>query len=326
MWPLALLAACILFTSFTVFDQVMNRTGFEFLLNDQLARHYRVMDGTAIDPWQYRVLSEVVVAAALRLARWLGLSSAVLTAFIGVRLAQNLAVFLLAAVYWRRLGLERLVMLVALAVLAWGITYSGYASDLAFSTYSDLIFYLVSAILILENRVTWSLPLTLLAALNRETAGLIPALVLATAWGRKEGRIHADSRRVVIAGVGFALYALTYGVLRLALGPREMMQPYDHHVGLDMLWFNLTSSYTYVFGFSMMSVVPFMALYFWKTWPEILRRFFWALVPAWLGVHLLFGALQEARLLLVPYVLVILPAALLALQSSLQSPARAVAD
>ncbi len=314
LWARGILGACLLFTIFTVYDQVTNRTGEEFLLNDQLARHYRVMDGTAIDPWQYRVLSELVVAGALRAARWLRLSEPVLTAFVAVRLAQNLVVFLLAAFYWRRLGVERLMLLVALAALAWGITYSGYASDLAFSTYSDLIFYLVCAILILEGRHGWVLPVVILAALNRETAGLIPALVLATGVGRSGGRVILERRRLAIAAAGFALYLACYGGLRLALGPRDMMRPYGHQAGLDMLWFNLTSVKTYLFGFSMMSVVPFIAFFYWRSWPDVLRRFFWALVPAWLGVHLLFGALQEARLLLVPHVLILMPAAFLAIQ------------
>lgn len=314
LWCLAVLAVCVLLTLFTVFDQVTNRTGEEFLLNDQLARHYRVMDGTAIDPWQYRVLSELVVAAALRAARWLGLSSPVLTAFVVVRLAQNLAVFLLTAFYWQRLGTKRPMLLVALAALAWGMTYSGYASDLAFSTYSDLVFYLLSAILILEGRYTWVLLVVTLASLNRETAGLIPAMVLATAVGRSGPRLTLERRRLWVAAIGLALYLACYGSLRLALGPRDMMRPYGHQAGLDLLWFNLSSSNTYVFGFSMMSVIPFLAFFYWRSWPDILRRFFWALVPVWLGVHLFFGALQEARLLLVPYVLTVMPAAFLAIQ------------
>ncbi len=317
-WAVALLSACVLFSLFTVFDQVMNRTGIEWLLNNQLPRHLRVLDGTAIDPWQYRLFPEYVVEGAIRIARGLGLSSAALKAFVGVRVAQNLLIFLVAAAYWGRLGLKRVMVLVGLAALAWGITYSGYGSDLAFSTYFDLLFYLLAATLILDRRYWWVLLVVAVACLNRETSGLIPTMLVATAWTRDEGGIHFDRRLLAVAALGFALFMAGYGGLRLILGPREMMHPYDHQVGLDLLMFNLTNSYTYVFGFSMMSVFPFVAVFHWKTWPQILHRFFWAIVPIWIAVHLFFGVLYEARLLLVPYAVVLMPAALLAVQRSIQ--------
>jgi hypothetical protein len=324
-WAVALLSACVLFSLFTVFDQVMNRTGIEFLLNDQLTRHQRVLDGTAVDPWQYRLLPEYVVEAAIRIARGLGLSSPVLKAFVAVRVAQNLLIFLVAAAYWSRLGLKRVMVLVGLAALAWGITYSGYASDLAFSTYFDVLFYLLSATLILERRYWWVLLVVAVACLNRETSGLIPAMLVATAWRRDGGGIHLDRRLLAVAALGFALCVAGYGGLRIILGPREMMHPYDRQVGLDLLVFNLTNSYTYVFGFSMMSVFPFVAFFYWRIWPEILHRFFWAIVPIWVAVHLFFGALAEARLLLVPYAVVLMPAALLAVQRSVQGQPAVVA-
>lgn len=317
-WGLAVFGACVLFSLFTVFDQVLNRTGIEFLENDQLMRHRNVLEGRAIDPWQYRIFAEYVVEVAIRAANWLGLSSAVLKAFVAVRVAQNLLIFLAAAVYWRLLGLRRLITLLALAAFAWGITYSGYASDLAFSTYFDILFYLISGILILTGRYVWLVPVVAFAALNRETSGLIPVMLAAVAVGRLGSSRKVDRRALIVAGVCLGLYLVETGMLRVVLGPRELMHPYDHSVGLDLLVFNLTNRYTYVLGFSTLSVIPLIALFYWRRWPPILHRFFWGIVPVWMIVHLLAGALAEGRLLLVPHALVFMPAAFLAAQGESQ--------
>jgi len=65
-WPVGLGLISALLTFFTVYDQLFHRTVVEFVLGDQLDRHRQVLAGVAIDPWQYRLLPELVVEAAIR--------------------------------------------------------------------------------------------------------------------------------------------------------------------------------------------------------------------------------------------------------------------
>jgi hypothetical protein len=316
-WVLVLVVVSILFSLFTVYDQITERTGIEFLLTKQLRRHREVVEGRSFDPWQYRIFGDYLVAAVIKAARWLGVGSVEIRSFALVRLAQNFLIFIVAAVYWGRLGLRRMHTLVALAFLAWGISYSGYGSGLAFSTYFDVLFYLLAAIIILSGRYFWLIPVMVLAAINQETSGLIPFMLAAVALKPPAGQ-KLNRKVLTIAGICLLIYVLEYGLLRLVFGLRELSTPYGEELGFNLVVFNLTSAKTYSFVFATLSIVPLVALFYWKRWPEILKRFFWAVVPVWLGVHLFLGVLAESRLLLVPQVVVFLPAALLAVQKEAQ--------
>ncbi|MFQ5924050.1 MAG: hypothetical protein ACE5M4_14530, partial [Anaerolineales bacterium] len=313
-WPIALLLTSLLLTFFTVYDQILNRTGIEFLLGDQLERHQAVLAQQAIDPWQYRIFPELVVGAAIRISRAIDLKNPEISAFAAVRGIQNLAIFLAAAAYWGRLGIGRFHVLLGLLILAWGISYAGYGSGLAFSTYFDILFYLVAGWLILTSRLILMLPLVAIAAINRETSGLMPIMLAATAWGIIRDPRYVDRKRLIIALAALLINGVFYGLLRGILGSRELMTPYGHQLGLDLLIHNLTSRHTYFSSAAVFSVLPFMAVFFWARWPTVLKRFFWAIVPIWVSVHLFVGVIAEARLLLVPHAVVLLPAALFVVQ------------
>ena len=319
-WPIALLIVALLLTFFTVYDQILNRTGIEFLLDDQLERNQAVLAQQAKDPWQYRVFPELVVGAAIRLTRAIDLRSPELIAFAGVRSIQNFAIFIAAAVYWGWLGIRRFHVLLGLLILAWGISYAGYGSGLAFSTYFDILFYLIAGWLILSGRAILVLPLVAIAALNRETSGLMPLMLAATAWGISRDARDVDKKQVVIALVALIIFIVLYGLLRGFLGSRELMTPYGQQLGLELFIYNLTSRHTYFSYIAVFSVLPFLAVFFWARWPIVLKRFFWVIVPIWLGVHLFLGVIAEARLLLVPYALVFLPAVLLVVQGEARKP------
>jgi hypothetical protein len=312
-WALVLVVVSLMFSLFTVYDQITERTGIEFLMTKQLRRHREVVEGRSFDPWQYRIFSDYLVAAVIKAARWLGVGSPELRSFAAVRVLQNLLIFITAGVYYRWLGLKRLHTLTALAFLAWGISYSGYGSGLAFSTYFDVLFYLFAAMIILSGRYFWLIPVMVLAAINQETSGLIPFMLAAAALKPPSGQ-KLNRKALTIAGICLLIYFLEYGLLRLIFGMRELSTPYGEELGFNLVIYNLTSAKTYSFVFATLSIAPLVALFYWKRWPDILKRFFWAIVPVWLGVHLFLGVLAEARLLLVPQVVVFLPAALLAVQ------------
>lgn len=291
--------------------QYVSMRGLDYLEQDQLARHQAVLAGNAGDPWQYRILSAYLVQGALDVCQSLSIPHPAATAFIAFRIAQDTLILLLASAYYRRLGLRLPAALLGMALLAWGMSYSHFDSDLQFGTFFDLLFYLLAGLLILQRRFLWIIPLTALAALNRETSGLIPFLLLAVglfALPRPSRR-----RTLPIFAAAFGLYLAIFFGLRLAYGAQTPILPYGHTAGLDLLGYNLLRPVTWSRLVATFSIIPLVALIGWRRWTPHLRLFFWALVPVWLGVHAVAAVLAETRLLLVPQALVFIPAALLAL-------------
>jgi len=77
-----------------------------------------------------------------------------------------------------------------------------------------------------------------------------------------------------------------------------------------MLLNNLRSPQSWLYVFATLGVLPAMAIAFWSRWPPVLRAWFWALIPVWFLIHGLAAVAAEARLFLVPQVLVFIPGAL----------------
>jgi len=299
----------LLFALMTVALQV-RAVGLPYLQEgkDQWVRHRAVLDGTAIDPWQYRVLSEGVAEGFVRLAKLLHVRDPAPAGFIAFRLVQDTLLFLLAWIYYRRLGVSPGPCVVGLACLAWGMSNGIYNSDLQFSTYSDVIFYLLAGMAVLRGSLGWIPFLSGLAGLNRETSLLIPLLPLAglaTPNGRSQRRNILKA-----AGLSMTIALAVFLGLRYAFGPRPpgLSTP---PIGLDMLAFNLGRYESWLYLFATLGPFPVLAVASLARWPTRLRAWFWILVPAWFLVHFLAGVVAEARLFLVPHVLVFVPGALL---------------
>ena len=200
-----------------------------------------------------------------------------------------------------------------MAVLARGFTYSGYGTSLSFDTYFDILFYLLAGIIIISRKYIWLILATVFASINREPSGLI-AIMLAVSTTRIRPKVIINRRALAIASICMFLFIVEYLGLRLYFGPREFSDQLGHSMGWEVLRYNLTDRYTYFSAFATFSFLPLLALVQWRKWPDILHSFFWAIVPMWLLIIPLFGKLAEARLLLVPYIVVILPAAFIVIQ------------
>jgi hypothetical protein len=61
-------------------------------------------------------------------------------------------------------------------------------------------------------------------------------------------------------------------------------------------------------------IVPLVALLGLGKSPRLIRSMFWLMIPVWCVVHLLGGALIETALFLVPFIMVVVPAALFAVR------------
>ena len=339
----AFLACAVLFSLLTVFFQT-SQLGIAYIQGSQLTRHRAVLEDRSNDPWQYRVLSEYVVEGWLQALTTLRVPTPVVAAFVSFRVLQNTLLFLLAALYYRKLGLDVYSVLIGLTLLAWGMTHALYDSDLSFNTYSDIIFYLLAGLAILEQKYAWIIPITALAALNRETSGLIPLMLIAVqVYGDKETRRQGDKgtggteeaalkgtwlKRTWLqrsqlrqtwrkpgSGVGIATLALmafvaTLVLVRQAYGPRPLFLPYDRRPGLEILWYNLSRYETWLQLFATLGILPVLAIAAYRWWPATLQAFFWAIVPLWFLIHALASVMAESRLFLAPQALIFVPGAL----------------
>jgi hypothetical protein len=301
-----LLASALLFSLMIAALQV-REVGPDYLVGGgQLQRHRAVLEGSSIDPWQYRILSEYAVEGALRLARRLPVTQPDPVAFVAFRVLQNVVLLLLAAAYYRRLGLSRYLVLLGMSLLAVGVSYGFHDADLQFNTYSDVIFYLLAALAILGGRILWILPIAGLAALNRETSLLIPFMTLAD---RFVPPAKGPSRKSLLVAAGsLALSATILITLRLAYGPRP--HGMTATIGLNLLQHNLGRPQSWVFLFATFGILPIMALASAPAWPRAVRANFWAIVPVWFVVHAFAAVIAETRLFLVPHALVFIPGAL----------------
>lgn len=285
----------------TVWIQVANKPP-DYLTKDQLERHNAVLYGRPIyTAWKYRLLSEMVVEAGIRAGAPLGIAYE--TVFIAVRILQNIAIFLLAAGWFRLLGSSIYVTVAGLMLIAWAMTQALFNSDLQFNTYADLIFYLIAAILIFSGKFIWVIPLMLLASLNRESSVLIPLLLLGSQLQLRPLRIE---RRVALIGL---LSLAVWAAMQLALRQVYGWNPGNGVTfpGLALLLRNVTQAVTWRNLFLTLNIVPFLALYQLRRAPALLQRFFWTLVPLWFAIHFVAAAADETRLFLVPYIVVLVP-------------------
>jgi hypothetical protein len=191
-------------------------------------------------------------------------------------------------------------------LLAWGMSYSHYDSDLQFATFLDVSFYLTAALLILNDRLSWLVPLTALAALNRETSGLIVGLPVIVALFERRPLARPFA---VSALAGFA-YLGVFVALRLAYPPQHLLLPYGVRQGLPLLQYNMLRPITWERLIATLGVIPLLALFGYSSWSAQLKGLFWGIVPVWVILHAFMSVMAESRLFLVPQAVIFIPAAL----------------
>ena len=97
--------------------------------------------------------------------------------FILFRFFEHLLIFYLAWKLWSYFVSNKWLIFFGINFLALALGNAVAAADLSFNTYMDIIFYLAAANIIVYKKNPWLLvPITILAAFNRETSIMIPAL------------------------------------------------------------------------------------------------------------------------------------------------------
>lgn len=251
--------------------------------------------------------------------------------FLGFRLFLNLLVFLLAFCLLRYFVSDNLLVFFGLMFLSLAMGNAVIASDLTFNTYLDNVFYLLTACIILyKKNPYWLIPITLLAAFNRETAMLIPFLYFVSktdfsAFSIKKLNLSAVKLPgkdvwVLTAGLYIIFSAIFIG-LRIYYG-YVPAQFWKVPAGIQMIKLNLFSTVALKAYFELIgtfSVIPFILLYRFNRFPLLLRTWFLALVPLWFAVHIYSVVIYQTRLFLVPVIIVFLPMLLWLIENNYKS-------
>jgi hypothetical protein len=303
-----LLGVCLLLATITTTAWIEARSAHYLNNGGQLRRHENVLKGEAGNPWQYRVLTAWMVEGTIRVMRAMDAPAPNAAAFMTFRFVQDLLMFLAAIFYYRKLGIGPMQAILGAMLLAWGASYAHYDSDLQFNTFFDVFFYLLAGTAIVSAQPLWIVPITLFAALNRETSGLIPVLCYAAAY--VAGKIPRR-KAAVIAGIGLAIYTVIFFALRFAYPTQDLIIPYGQTPGLVLFFYNVMRPVTWWQLLLTLGVIPIVALAGYRTWTSELRAFFWTLVPLWMVIHFFGAVVAESRLFLVPQALILIPGALL---------------
>jgi hypothetical protein len=276
-----------------------------------------VLNGAALSPWQYRIFAPYTTDQLASVLNAIGTTYPLIDSLILVRLFQNLLLFHLAWLLYKELGLAARLRWMGLIMVAWGVGNASYDSNISMDTYYDVIFYLGATLLALRKHYAWLIPLSALAMANRETSAFIPLLIPIMGIGFNwADRRFTKPRYLAITALACIAALSTYIGIRYSFGSREAIAPYDISPGLPLLLENLGSRQTWLQMMLVLGPIPLFAVAWYKDLPNVLQRMMLCIVPLWMLVHGFLGVMAEARLFLVPQILIFIPAVLVALPGS----------
>lgn len=235
------------------------------------------------------------------------------------RMLEHFFIFYLSWKLWNFFVKGKWLIFFGISFLALALGNSVTAADLSFNTYMDIIFYLFTANLILYrwNR-NWLLLIVPLAAFNRETGLLIPALYFISQTDfsrfslRKGGFKNIGFPKVntwVFTAILYLIFMAIFIGLRMHYGYRPQ-QEWKAPSGLPMLRLNLFSAVgakAYMELIGTFAVIPLIILYKFRAFPHLLKKWFIFLVPVWFAIHYISVVAYQTRLFMVPMVLVFMP-------------------
>lgn len=243
-----------------------------------------------------------------------------LIVFILFRFIQHVIIFLLFYLYLKRFIKSNILLFLGISILSFSFGNSVADSDFSFYNYCDIIFYLSTILILLyEKNILLLIPVVFLASLNRETSALIPVCFILFKW-------HKSGFKFIFKDWLYFTFLCFIWVIAY-LGIRYYFGFVDGSHSIFSKWFRLNfygyddyqrnffRSYFEVFG--TLSIFPFLTLIYFSKIHIHLKVFFFSIVPVWFLIHLVLVPVWESRLLLVPLVLVFLPASLEIIEKSI---------
>lgn len=250
--------------------------------------------------------------------------------FLFSRFVQNLLIIFLAYKLYSHFIRNKWMLLFSLGLVSIIMGNSVNDSDLSFNTYTDIIMYLLAGLVIVgRHNPLWIIPITAVAALNRETSLFIPALLFVSYSSLPEPLLSNISRwkeiklppaRIWAITIGaFVGFALMFVAVRWYYGYQPQEQ-WRVPVGLPLLKMNLFSSIaikSYFEMFGTFSLLPFIFIYKFKQIDSRLQWWFLLVFPVWMGIHFTSAIAYQSRLFLVPTLLILLPGVMQYIEQSI---------
>lgn len=304
---LVFLSCYLIVSVYIVFKQSTDLNAIDLATQEE--RHLRMLAGNSefFNPWQYRIFSTYVVEYFYQSAHALSDKITRTHAFLVFRVGQNVLILLMLHIYLMALGIRNpWLIMMGLALAGFCMATSVFKSDLSFNTYFDILFYLVAAWLIIKEKLIWLVPLTALAALNRETSLLIPFMAVAPFLPHA---IRAIPRRTVVVVTGsLVVFVIVFVLVRLHYGYQPAQGIHGMSSFMDYLKFNLTFFRLYPELAGTLTFLPVIVILFFKHLPNLLKQWFWLICPVWFAIHMAYSTAVETRLFLVPQILIFIPA------------------
>ncbi len=271
-----------------------------------MQEHRAWVEGKGMNPGQYRVMSEFMVEG---LRVWTGEHWPV-RAMFGVHVLLCMGIAVVFVFYLRALGVSFEMSLVGLTLWTMGFLPGVRFGTWFFSTWFDILFYLLASWAIVKRRYWWTVPIVVVAGLNRETSGVIPFLCAsALLWDKGSSRTIFKASVVAVA-----VWLAEFVFLRLWFPAQSFQGGYRRLLpGLPLLTNNLTNLLGWSTLVCTLGFVWLLALWRYRDWPVVLRGFFWVMVPVWVVAHTLGGNFTESRLFFVPQLVVFIPCFLVTL-------------
>lgn len=277
-------------------------------LDTQLVRHERMLSGESefFNPWQYRVLSTYLAEGFYQCIKIVLPNVNKGYTFLFFRFLQNILIFYMAILFYESLGIKNpWLILTGVFILSYSMAHSVFQSDLSFNTYFDVFFYLLGGWLIIHKKYIWIIPLMFLAALNRETSLLIPAMLVLPFV--KWPNILVPRRVFLIALTSILFFFVAFIGVRIYYGYQPSAGIHGMTSFTDYLFFNIRFKRMYPELIGTLGFLPIVFLLFFNKLPLLLKQWFWLVCPVWFLIHLAYSTAVETRLFLVPQALIFIP-------------------
>ncbi|MEO5967483.1 MAG: hypothetical protein ABIP68_04730 [Ferruginibacter sp.] len=330
-------------------------------------RHKALLEGNSefYNPWQYRVLSPYMVEGVLwiynhtidkiypieqklhftidstsgtneqtsTLVKLMQTPGAMkyMIVFVMFRFMQHFLIFYLVYRFWKYFVSNTWLLLLGISFLALAFGNAVTAADLSFNTYTDIILYTLTALLIVYKwNPLWLLPIIILSAFNRETGLMMPALYFIsltdfTRFNFRKFNVKEINfpplKTWIYVSILYIIFFSIFIALRIHFEYREQ-QVWKVPSGLPMLKLNLFSAVgfkAYLELIGTFAIIPIIILYKFKRFPELLRKWFLFLVPIWFAIHYISVVAYQTRLFMVPMILIMLPMVLWLIEKSIQT-------
>lgn len=239
--------------------------------------------------------------------------------YAAYRFVLNVLIYLLTFTLLAHFVSSRWLIYFGLIFLSLSLGNAVNDSDLTLHTYLDTVLYLFAALIILSKRNDWYIvPLVIIGATNRETCLLIPFLYLVSSvdwhgWASQKFSPRKfpfpKSKTIAVTAVSAVFFVAIFLAIRWYYGYQPQTE-WKVPAGLPMLKLNLLSALgikSYFEMIGLFSIIPIICLLKLRRASIVLQVWFIGIVPIWFLVHWVSVVAYQARLFLVPTVIVFIP-------------------